>query len=143
MSNLPSAGPSDFETSSSHRDSTERDPTLDLEDSPQKCMRSSGFDPDNPPRHVNSPRSPTPAETALAALTYLPTPLLVLSNAKRVILANEAMGRLLGMDNLDDVPTNGNHEETETLAMLQGQTLSQLGIDVIQNGQCVWVTWEV
>lgn len=143
MSNLPSAKPSDFETSNPHGNSTERDSILNLEDSPRKWARSSGFDPDNTLRHINSSSSPTHAETALAALTYLPTPLLVLSNAKRVILANEAMGRLLGIDNLDDVPTNGSHEETETLAMLQGQTLSQLGIDVIQNGQCVWVTWEV
>lgn len=91
---------------------------------------------------------PSIAEAAFAALQYLPTPLLVLSSLKTVILANEAVGRLLGLDTLEesDVPGaggDGDHEDIQVADLLRGQTLSQLGIDMLQDGQQIWVSWEV
>ena len=42
--------------------------------------------------------SPTSTMASLTALQYLPVPLVVLSSLKTVVVANEAMGRLLGID---------------------------------------------
>lgn len=87
-----------------------------------------------------------PAEVAFAALQYLPTPLLVLSSLKLVVLANEAFGRLLGLDTLQESPTTAGNDEKEQILvsdMLRGQSLSQIGIDMVQDGQQVWVSWEV
>lgn len=100
----------------------------------------------SPPLFVNIPKMPNVAEAALAALQYLPTPLLVLSSLKTIILANEAVGRLLGLDNLDeseDSAADEGHEEVSVVDMLRGQSLSQIGIDMIQDGQQIWVSWEV
>ncbi len=74
------------------------------------------------------------AEVALGALSTLPTPILVLSSSKNVLLANYAVGRLLGVDQ-DDVGSNAT-------AQLKGQTLSQLGIDLLDDGVPIWVSWE-
>lgn len=53
--------------------------------------------------HIDIPRMPVAAEIALAALQYLPTPLLVLSSLKTIVPANEAMDRLLGLwDGVND-----------------------------------------
>lgn len=86
--------------------------------------------------HLDLPHNPMAAETALAALQFLPTPLIVLSSLKTIVLANEAMGRLLGLGDNPDVPhatiTDG----------LKGQSLSQIGIDMISDGVPVWVSWE-
>lgn len=98
------------------------------------------------PLGIDIPKTPGVAQAALAALQTLPTPLLVLSSSKTIVLANDAIGRLLGLDSLDDSQllfTNGGYEETATLDMLQGQSLSQLGIDMVQDGQQIWVSWEV
>lgn len=92
---------------------------------------------------INLPQLPMATEIALAALQYLPTPLIVLTSLKTIILANEAMGRLLGLDNQDnggmEEPPNNGNTVTE---MLKGQTLSQIGVDMIQDGVPVWVSWE-
>lgn len=99
----------------------------------------------DPPLFVDIPKVPEAAEAALSALQYLPTPLLVLSSLKTVILANEAMGRLLGLDALD--ADNSKAEDrsvsSRTLDLLRGQSLSQIGIDVMEEGQSIWVSWEV
>ena len=87
--------------------------------------------------------SESPEQIALAALRYLPTPILVLSPFKTVLLANEAMGRLLCLSNGHEAsttqcgcpPTSGVHET-------YGRTLSQVGVDLIQNDVPVWVDWE-
>lgn len=100
----------------------------------------------SPPLVVNIPKMPNAAEAAFAALQFLPTPLLVLSSLKTVILANEAVGRLLGLDNLDEAQVSAvdeGQEEVSVVDMLRGQTLSQIGIDMIQDGQQIWVSWEV
>ena len=99
----------------------------------------------DPQLFVDIPKMPQAAEAALNALQYLPTPLLVLSSLKTVILANEAMGRLLGLDTLDSEDESEDHEQgpDRTLDLLGGQSLSQIGIDVIEDGQSMWVSWEV
>ena len=104
--------------------------------------------PDSPgPLNIDIPKMPHAAEAALTALKYLPTPLLVLSNIKTVVLANEAMGRLLGLeptDKLEELDANEKNgdEEAPTVDMLRGQSLSQLGIDMVQDGQQIWVSWD-
>lgn len=93
--------------------------------------------------HVNIPQLPMATDIALAALHYLPTPLIVLTSSKTILLANEAMGRLLGLENLEEgdpaVPFGNNRTITE---LLQGQTLSQIGVDIMQDDSPVWVSWE-
>ncbi|KAH0548656.1 hypothetical protein GP486_007800 [Trichoglossum hirsutum] len=87
------------------------------------------------------------AEVALSALQYLPTPVLVLSSLKTVVLGNEAMGRLLGLDlltsALDDAGLGDDGGEPLAVTdVLRGQTLSQIGVDMLQDGRPVWVSWE-
>lgn len=80
----------------------------------------------------------SPAQLAFSALQYLPVPTIVLNNLKTVVLANEAMGRMLGL-----TPDNINQDDTTTTnERLRGQTLSQVGIDMLQDGRPVWLTWE-
>ena len=100
----------------------------------------------DPQLFVDIPKIPRAAEAALSALQYLPTPLLVLSSLKTVILANDAMGRLLGLDGQGTDEENADEKGREgprSLDLLRGQSLSQIGIDVIEDGQSIWVSWEV
>lgn len=83
----------------------------------------------------------SPAELAVSALQYLPTPLVVLNSVKTVVLANEAMARLLGVDETDEEHMPGD-DRISALHKLRGQTLSQLGIALLQDGRPVWVVWE-
>ncbi|KAK5235063.1 hypothetical protein LTR47_003899 [Exophiala xenobiotica] len=83
---------------------------------------------------IEVPHLPKSAEIALATLSTLPTPLLVLSSLKTVILANTAAGRLLGVDQAG--------VDTTLTDILEGQTLSQLGIDLVSDGIPIWVSWE-
>lgn len=86
------------------------------------------------------------AEAALKALQYLPMPLLVLSSIKTMVLANEAMGRLLGLSPDGDSTEPYHHGDggrTSGVDLLIGQSLSQIGVDMIQSGQRIWVSWEV
>ena len=95
--------------------------------------------------HVDIPTSPRAVDVALTALRYLPTPILVLSSLKTVILANKAIGRLLGLDAIRRpcASSDNGREEDATEDLLRGQSLSQLGIDMVQGRQRIWVTWEV
>lgn len=81
----------------------------------------------------------TPGQLAFSAMRFLPVPVLVLNSLKTVVIANESMGRLLGL-----IPENetSNEESARVLDSLNGQTLSQVGIDMIQDGRPVWVAWE-
>ena len=94
-----------------------------------------------PNLRLNLPRvfSMTP-EIGLSAMQYLPTPLVVLSPLKTILIANEAMGRLLGLKK------RGEHgfgaQDQTTTQLLQGQTLSQIGVDLMSDGVPVWVSWE-
>ena len=67
---------------------------------------------------------PTATEMAFAALRYLPIPVIVLTSLKTIALANDAMGRLLGLHRDAAFATDA----------LKGQTLSQIGIDMVQDG---------
>lgn len=82
----------------------------------------------------------TPGQLAFSAMQFLPVPVLVLNSLKTVVLANEAMGRLLGL-----IPESGegtSNDEPSVLDQLNGQSLSQIGIDMIQKGRPVWVAWD-
>ena len=107
---------------------------------PAKTRRAS------PPISLTIPKLASPPETALAALRYLPIPVLVLSSLKTVILANEAMGRFLRIGR-HQVENEEIHEEEEDAPnveeTLYGQTLSQIGVEMLQNGQPLWVNWDV
>ncbi|KAL2063438.1 hypothetical protein VTL71DRAFT_5243 [Oculimacula yallundae] len=90
--------------------------------------------------HLNISRGPSPADLAMLALQYLPYPVMVLSNSKTLVMANDAMGRLLGIDEQEgDVASDDGMSITDKL---RGQTLNQLGIDMLQEGRPVWVTWD-
>ncbi|KAL0935044.1 hsp90-like protein [Colletotrichum truncatum] len=80
----------------------------------------------------------TPGQLAFSAMQYLPIPMLVLNNLKTVVLANEAMGRMLGMS------TDAACDDSNVFVAdrLRGQSLSQVGIDMIQEGRPVWISWE-
>ena len=78
------------------------------------------------PIHLSPPTSTTMA--SLTALQYLPIPLLVLTSSKTVCLANEAMGRLLGIDFESTVSQGMSVTES-----LQGRSVGDLGIDILQN----------
>ncbi|XXH06072.1 hypothetical protein Hte_012517 [Hypoxylon texense] len=81
----------------------------------------------------------SPGQLAFSAMQFLPVPLLVLNNLKTVVLANEAMGKMLGMVGDSPQPT----EDPAVLCeSLRGQTLSQIGVDMIQDGRPVWVSWD-
>jgi hypothetical protein len=75
---------------------------------------------------------------SLTALQYLPIPILVLSSCKTVDLANEAMGRLLGIDFENTVG-----EGDSITDCLRGKRVADLGIDILQNGSPILVSWEV
>jgi hypothetical protein len=82
--------------------------------------------------------SPTTTLASLTALQYLPVPLLVLSSFKTVVVANEAMGRLLGID----FESTAFHDLSISEA-LQDRSMGDLGIDILQNGSPILVSWEV
>lgn len=81
----------------------------------------------------------TPGQIAFSAMQFLPVPVLVLDSMKTVVLANEAMGRLLGL-----VPDGGQQEDgiASVMDRLRGQSLSQVGVDIVQGGAPVWVDWD-
>ncbi|KAK4226148.1 putative signal transduction histidine-protein kinase [Podospora fimiseda] len=81
-----------------------------------------------------------PGEVAFSAMQYLPVPVLVLDSLKTVVLANEAMGRLLGM--MPDNPPAEGEAMVSVMDQLRGQSLSQVGIDLVQDGVSVWLDWE-
>ncbi|KAH6657343.1 hypothetical protein BKA67DRAFT_514537 [Truncatella angustata] len=80
----------------------------------------------------------SPGQLAFAAMQFLPVPVLVLNNLKTVVLANEAMCRLLGMVTDATEP----QDVTSIVDQLRGQTMSQVGIDLLQDGRPVWISWD-
>ena len=100
-------------------------------------------------------RIPPPAQSAnvaFTALQYLPMPVLVLSSAKTIVLANDSMGKLLGIDVNDDHENDGADGATldrvesgrarSATNILYGASLTELGLDLIQGGNPVFVAWE-
>lgn len=75
---------------------------------------------------------------SLTALQYLPVPILVLDASKTVCIANEAIGRLLGID-FESIVNEG----LSITECLQGKTMGELGVDILQNGSPILVSWEV
>jgi hypothetical protein len=82
--------------------------------------------------------SPSTILASLTALQYLPVPILVLSSAKTVVIANEAMGRLLGID----FESTAFHDLSIS-EVLQDKSMADLGVDILQNGSPILVSWEV
>ncbi|KAG5992270.1 hypothetical protein E4U52_002926 [Claviceps spartinae] len=80
----------------------------------------------------------TPGQLAINAMQYLPVPVLVLDDSKTVVLANEAMGRMMGLS----LETSSDGAPVAAFEQLRGKSLSQVGIDMLQNGHPVWITWE-
>lgn len=93
--------------------------------------------PSQSPFRLNMP-SISPAQVAFSAMQYLPVPMIVLNNLKTVVLANEAMGRMLGLF----TEAADENDDLATIERLRGQTLSQVGVDMLQDGHPVWVPWE-
>lgn len=101
---------------------------------------------------IQMPPSQFAMDTAFTALQYLPMPLLVLSSNKTIVVANEAMGRLLGIDHsvsTDTPPQNGPSGLARmplgpltTNDTLHGLHVGAIGIDILSNGSPVYVTWE-
>jgi len=90
---------------------------------------------------LGMPSPPDASTAALTALQYLPIPVLVLSAEKAVLMANDAMGHLLGIDTddtADDAVMRLSMSET-----FRGQPIGQLGIDILQGGSPIWMNWEV
>lgn len=112
-----------------------------------RFMRDSlGLSPDYGRSQSQSPfrlsiPSVSPGQLAFSAMQYLPVPVIVLNSLKTVVMANEAMGRMIGI-----LPENpgGDDDDDPLLATdkLRGQTLAQVGVDMLQDGRPVWVTWE-
>lgn len=96
---------------------------------------------------IRMPPPQSQAGLAFTALQYLPMPVMVLSSTKHIVLANEAICRLLGID-LDEAEDDEDEPRTEeqdvesTAEILQGKTLGELGIDLLQGGNAVFVSWE-
>lgn len=103
-----------------------RDSTKTLSDSPMRLQM--------PIPYV------TPGQLAFSAMQFLPMPVLVLNSLKTVVLANEAMGRLLGL--IPESNEGTGEASSRLLDQLNGQTLSQIGIDMVQNGRPIWVAWD-
>lgn len=93
---------------------------------------------------LRMPGYTSPADLAFAAMQYLPTPLLILNNLKTVVMANEAMGKLMEIDGLDveDIDDTMSDCGNSSTDKLRGKTLSQVGVDLLQDGRPVWVAWE-
>lgn len=114
-----------------------RRPSIDSDDDERRSHTSSRSN----AMSISIPRGPSQQETALVALQYLPMPILILSAFKTVVLANEAMARLLcSMSPTDDPNKCGG--STAITNSLIGQTLSQIGVDMLQpDGSPLWVDW--
>jgi hypothetical protein len=82
--------------------------------------------------------TPTTTMASLAAMQYLPVPVLVLSSMKTIMVANEAMGRLLDID----FESTAFHDLSIS-EVLQDKSMGELGIDILQNGSPILISWEV
>lgn len=107
---------------------------------------------------IRIPPSRSATDMAFTALQYLPMPILVLSSDKRIVLANEAMGRLFGIgvgldgEKLGDGEKMGEEDNAflpsasptarSATDILYGTALAELGLDLLQGGSAVFVAWE-
>lgn len=93
------------------------------------------------PLSIDILNSSAATAAALTALQYLPVPVLVLSSLKTVVLANESVGRLLGIDMRTLQDDQGG--VVSITDVLRGQTISGLGIEILQHGSPILISWEV
>lgn len=85
-------------------------------------------------------------DAAFAALRYHPTPSMILSSSKRVLLANNAMGRLLNVDQCESGSSESEEDDPDEPRegkILLGWSLSQMGIAMSQEEEQNWGTWDV
>ena len=130
----PQSSNEDLSTPRQHPSSPRRTPALDVRNgsnSPRSNRNSLVLD-----LHASSV-----AQTAFTALQYMPVPVLVLGPFKTVVLANEAMSRLLCVSH-GHAQDGSKCDCDDTPRALHGQTLSQIGVDLVQNEMPVWVDWE-
>lgn len=83
-------------------------------------------------RDIRTSNFSSTAAIAMNSLQYLPTPLLVLSSLKTVLIANAAMARLLDCQDTDCDSEDG---DSDNFNGLKGKTLSQIGVDMLQEGR--------
>ena len=107
---------------------------------------SEGHSPETP-MSMRLPPTPSVTETAFTALQYLPMPVLVLSSEKNIIIANEALGRLLGVDLQQSVAKQEDYVQENQNVMsatdvLHGVSMGALGMDLLQNATPVWISWD-
>lgn len=91
--------------------------------------------------HLHIPGMVSPADVAFSAMHYLPYPAIVLNGSKTVVLANEATARLLSVN--DGEIEEEEEEDQQPAERYKGQTLAQLGIDMMSDLKPVWVTWDM
>ena len=116
-----------------------------------KAEEEEGVDPSEPggfKRNGRVARSRTTTTgsdaIALQSLKWLPIPVLVLSSANTVILANDAMQRLVQKHPKEEYHTSDEEEDGSTHAGgLLGLNLSQIGVDMIQKDTRFAVNWHV
>ncbi|KAF2187784.1 hypothetical protein K469DRAFT_685659 [Zopfia rhizophila CBS 207.26] len=86
---------------------------------------------------------PSTLKTTMAvptALQYLLIPLLVLSSLRTVVVANKAIGRLVGID--FTIVAEDSEKVLSVTEALQGQTMAELNIDILQNGSLILMPWK-
>nr|OQO16516.1 hypothetical protein B0A51_17152 [Rachicladosporium sp. CCFEE 5018] len=100
---------------------------------------------------IKIPPSQVQIGIAFTALQYLPMPVLVLNSNKQVVMANEAMGRLLGIAPIFSIVEDAGDSDAAVVSeqisqtageILEGMTLGQLGLDLLQGGSAIYVSWE-
>lgn len=102
---------------------------------------------------IRIPPAQLHSHMAFTALQYLPMPVLVLSSNKAVVLANEAMGHLLGLKpddpsdedadiDMSPIQQEDSQDAKSATDLLYGVTLGQLGLDLLQNGGPMFVAWD-
>ncbi|OQO00447.1 hypothetical protein B0A48_13796 [Cryoendolithus antarcticus] len=100
---------------------------------------------------IKIPPSQVQVGIAFTALQYLPMPVLVLNSNKQVVMANEAMGRLLGIAPIFSIVEDSGDSDASVVSeqisqtageLLEGRTLGQLGLDLLQGGSAIYVSWE-
>lgn len=89
--------------------------------------------------HLHIPGMVSPADVAFSAMHYLPYPVIVLNSSKTVVLANEASARLLSVNDGESEA----EEDQQPAERYKGQTLAQLGVDMMSDLKPVWVTWDL
>ncbi|KAI1368348.1 hypothetical protein F5Y08DRAFT_282409 [Xylaria arbuscula] len=81
----------------------------------------------------------SPEQLAFSAIRFLPVPLLLVNSIKTVVVANEAMRRLLGL--AEDYPIL-HQSSCPVTDVLQGKSLAQLGIDILSHNNHDKLSWD-